>query len=320
MSRARLLALLGLLALVAGLIWWVWPEGSPEMASPAGPGVSGEPGGEALDDTAGAEATAGKPSEPEVIEAVSASGVSIRIRELPRVAVPKPPYLEPFQALRPGAEEADPITQYALGQMLYRCREVPEQAEELQGQIDRMYQTREVDGWPVDDPELEAQTMRQAFADCEGIPAAERLDFRQWLQRAAEAGLLEAQVNLMFHLPVAEYCQFLSDCSAEQKILMESLREEARVQVGRALEAGSVDAMRTLAGWAINEEMGPVDPVEAWAMFSAYEQVLSAAGEGGEVQRMLDSLEGQLRPVDRERGEARIEAVLANPNCCLLIR
>ena len=318
MKSPKALLPVGLLALIALAIWWVWPR--PDVAeSPLDKALSGE-SREASTADSGTSSAEDKPEGPKVIEAVSASGVPIRIREVARVAVPKAPYLKAFKALRPEAENADPVTQYALGQMLYRCREVPANAEDLKAQIDRMYQTRRVGDWPVDDPEIEAQSMREAYENCDGIPAAERIGFRQWMQRAAETGLLEAQVNLMFHLPVAEYCQFLSDCSAEQKQMMEGLREEARVQIARALEAGSVDAMRTLAGWAINEEMGPVDPVEAWALFTAYDQILSAAGRGGEVKRMIESLESRLRPIDREQGEARVEALLSNPNCCILIR
>lgn len=319
MKRRRWLPWLLLPALVLLALWQFKAFYRAEPADAAKPPGSAPPALVEPDATLPA-ADSGDPEAPPVIEALSEGGTPLRIRELSRVAVPKPPYLPHFQALRPGAEGADPISQYALGLMLYRCREVPATAEDLQAQVDRMYQTREVDGWPVDDPETEALTMRQAYQNCDGIPAAERRDFRQWMQRAAESGLLEAQLNLMFHLPPGEYCQFLSDCSEAQKQMMEALREEARVQIGRALDAGSVEALRTLGGWAINEEMGPVDPVEAWAMFSAYEQLMSAAGEGGEVRRMIESLEPRLRPIDLEQGRARVEELLNNPNCCLLIR
>tara|TARA_R110000850_G_scaffold91742_34_gene195009 strand:- start:26045 stop:27016 length:972 start_codon:yes stop_codon:yes gene_type:complete len=291
--------------------------GATKPEAGTGAAEHGDQAGQLSDSDAG-QALAN--DKPKVIEAVSASGVALRITRRPRVEIPEAPYGEAYEELHQNAENADAETQYKLGQILYRCRDVPVQASELKAQIDRMYQTRRSGGWEVDDPVTEEKVMRQNYENCDGVPLEAREDYRSWLQRAAESGLLEAQLNLMYHLPKGEYCQFLADCSEDQKALMDQLRKEARIHVGRAREAGSVEALRTIGGWALNEEMGTPDEVEAYAMFSAYDQIQKAAGQPGEVDAMLASVKSRLRPVDLERAEEKARELLSNPNCCVLTR
>ena len=248
------------------------------------------------------------------------SGQSVRLIRMPRLDLPSPPFVSAYQRLRENAEQAPPAQQYQLGQLLYRCRDAASDEAELARQIDRLYQTRRHEGWDVDDPPAEERNLRQGYADCAGIPGPARQEYRDWMRRAADGGLVEAQLNLMFHLPKAEYCQFIENCTPAQARFMAQLREEARVQVGKALESGSVEALRTVGGWMLNEEMGTPNPVEAYAHFSAYDQIQQASGRERELVVMLDGLRRQLRPVDLGQAETRARELLANPNCCVLTR
>ena len=267
-----------------------------------------------------ASAAAVDPNAPVMREARVASGQAVRLIRMPRLDVPSPPYAEHYQRLRENAEQAPPAQQYRLGLLLYRCRDAASDEAELARQIDQLYQTRRHQGWDVDDPPTEERTLRQAHADCAGIPGSARQEYRDWMRRAADGGLVDAQLNLMFHLPKAEYCQFIEDCTPAQARFMTQLREEARVQVGKALDNGSVEALRTVGGWMLNEEMGTPNPVEAYAHFHAYDQIQQAAGREREMALMLDGLRRQLRPVDLSQAEARAKELLANPNCCVLTR
>ncbi len=312
-----------LLVLLLGLLFWLWLSRStaPSTEQSAARADAAEHR-EGFVDTASARGPEQKQHEKATttIKAVSDSGVRFSIRRELRISAPKPPYGSAYAALRPGAEKARPDVQYQLGLMLYRCRDVPVHADVLKAQVDLMYQTRRSRGWEVDNPALEEKGMRASFRDCIGVPEPARHEYREWIQRAADAGLMEAQLNLMFHLPEGEYCQFIADCSDEQQRLMQSLREEARVYVGRAQEAGSAEALRILGAWALNDEMGAPNDVEAYAMFSAYDQIVRAAGEPSEVDRMLGSVEKRLRPIDIANANERAKAILGNPNCCVLTR
>jgi TPR repeat protein len=299
------------LAVLAVLSWWLWPRSStPVETLPLSESV-----GPATD--AGEGATA-QPSIPAVVEVQVDSGATVRMQERPRLTVPTPPYGPHYAALLTAAEGGDPKAQYQLGLMLHECREIPVVEAELSAQIDRMHQTHRLNGWEVSDPEQEEKALRQDFQDCQGLPALARDDYRQWVARAADAGLIEAQLNLMYHLPKGRYCQFIEDCTPEQREVLARLREEGRVQVQKALEAGSVEALRTFGAWYLNDEMFDPNPIEAYAYFLAYDQVMRAAGKESPVQAMLESLRRRLRPVDLDQGAARAAELLSNPNCCIL--
>lgn len=314
MNRRWAAGLAAAAALLGAVAWWSQrPEPAPLPAASAR--ISPEAAGRAE-----AAATATSAAAPRVIEAVSSSGVSLRVTRSPRIEPPGPPYGLAFERLRAGAETAPPATQYQLALLLYRCRDAASDEGDLARQIDQLYQTRRSRGWDVEDPAQEELQLREDYSACAGITAAERQDYRLWMQRAAERGLMDAQLNLMFHLPKADYCQFIHDCTASQLALMATLREEARAQVAKALAAGSVEALRTVGGWALNEEMGAPDEVEAYAHFSAYDQIQQAVGRERELTAMLSGLRSRLRPVDRERAEARAKELLSNPSCCVLTR
>lgn len=313
------LLLIGLPLVLIGLLGWWWMERPDLPTNPReqGFGVSpGMPGGLTDGAAAGGEGSA----TPRVVQAIAPSGVHLRVERRPRLDTPSPPYGPQLAELQAASDRGDPVAQYRLGTMLYQCRDVPADDAQLAKGIEEIHQTRSRGGWDVADPAQEERALRTAYANCEGVPAPSRTQFRDLLRSAADQGLIEAQLNLMFYLPQADYCQFIENCTPKQAQFMAGLREEARTSVTKALEGGSVEALRTVGGWALNEEMGTPDDVEAYAHFSAYDQIQQATGRERELGVMLAGLKKRLRPVDMERAEARAKELLSNPNCCVLTR
>lgn len=308
------------LALVGALLLGFWWYGDASDITRDTPQTAVQDAGAATPEVSPTVSATPDPAAPVTRQARVPSGQSVRLIRMPRLDVPAPPYAKAYARLRENAEQAPPAQQYQLGQLLYRCRDAAVDETALAQQIDRVYQTRRHQGWDVDDPTAEERNLRQVYTDCAGIPAPARQEYRDWMRRAADGGLVEAQLNLMFHLPKAEYCQFIQDCTPAQARFMAQLRDEARVQVGKALDNGSVEALRTVGGWLLNEEMGTPNPVEAYAHFHAYDQIQQAAGRERELTLMLDGLRRQLRPVDLSQAETRSRELLANPNCCVLTR
>ncbi|MGQ0620457.1 MAG: hypothetical protein ACT4QA_11150 [Panacagrimonas sp.] len=316
--RGAILFALGGVAL-AVLVWgWLRPAPPSDFPVAEEPAVGHKTQSDVDAQTAAVEATV--PSVPRVTRATTSSGILLRLQRNPRIDGPEPPYGPIYEASKHRIEQAPPLEQYQFGLLLYQCREVPADDAELARQVEQVHQTRRLNGWDVSDPVQEEQTLRREYADCAGIPQNARLQHRDWMKRAADGGLIEAQLNLMYYLPKAEYCQFIEDCSADQAAFMARLREESRASVTRALEAGSVEALRTVGSWALNEEMGPPDTAEAYAYLSAYDQVQHAAGRERELARMLEQLRARLRPVDLEAAEAKVRDLLSNPKCCVLTR
>ncbi|MGQ0701129.1 MAG: hypothetical protein ACT4PZ_23160 [Panacagrimonas sp.] len=308
-----------LAALVGAAALWLWLR-EDEAASEAEPPALENPAAAPDEKQVAPSLAIAPPPGPKIVEAKMSSGVAVRLIRPPRIEPPSAPYGAGYEALRQAAEKGEPVAQYRLGLMLYRCRDVPADEAALSGRINQVYQTRQSDGWDVDDPAQEERGLRQDFADCRGVPSEVRGSYRDWMKQAAESGLIEAQLDLMFHLPKAEYCQFIENCTPAQAQFMAGLREEARLHVTRALQAGSVEALRTVGGWALNDEMGSIDEIEAYAHFSAYDQIQQGLNRERELGPMLARLKSKLRPVDIDQAEARARELLSNPKCCVLTR
>ncbi len=310
---------IGLPSLLIGLLGWWWlqrpdlpvdpREAAADAAASAGGGADGSATGSIPD-----------AAESRVVQTVAPSGVPLRVEKRPRIDLPAPPYAARVAELQAASDRGDPVARYQMGTMLYQCRDVPVDEAALSKGVEEIHQTRTHDGWEVSDPAQEEQALRTSYANCQGVPAEARARFRDLLRSAADQGLIEAQLNLMFYLPQSNYCQFIEDCTQQQVKFMANLREEARVNVTKALEGGSVEALRTVGGWALNEEMGTPDEVEAYAHFSAYDQIQQATGQERELGVMLAGIRARLRPVDLERAEARAMELLSNPKCCVLTR
>ena len=267
---------------------------------------------------AAANPAAGQPQQAAVQQVVSASGVTIRLQHHARLSVPPPPYGPAYALLEPAARAGDKAAQYRLGLLLYECRDVPADQAGLEQTIEHTYETRRRGGWDVDDPANEEQTLRRRYGECAGVPAEQRGQYRDWMKQAADAGLMEAQLDLPLHLPPGEYCQYLSECSPQQRARQEALDQEAVDYLGRARDAGSATALWTFGSWYAEGDVLPQNNVEAYASFSALDQVFAAAGEQRRFDAMLSDLRSRMRPTDLAQADARTRELLSNPNCCAL--
>ena len=253
-----------------------------------------------------------------VKQVVSASGVTIHLQRRPRLSVPAPPYGPAYAELEPAAKAGDRPAQYRLGLLLYECRDVPADKAGLEQTIEHTYETRRRGGWDVDDPANEEQALRRRYQECDGVPAEQRGQYRDWMKQAADAGLMEAQLDLPLHLPQGEYCQYISECSPEQRATQEGLDQEAVDYLGRARDEGSATALWTFGSWYAEGDVLPQNNVEAYASFSALDQVFEAAGEQKRFDAMLADLRGRMRPADLAQADARTRELLSNPQCCAL--
>ncbi|MBL6748980.1 MAG: hypothetical protein ISP90_00580 [Nevskia sp.] len=312
--RRRMLIGTGLLLAVAavGLLRWRPPDvAAPAALSTAQPQAAAAPAAQA------AVAMQGPPAPPPR-SVVSASGVPIRLIRSRRLVVPEPPYGPAYARLAPLARQGDSTAQYLLGLLEYECRDVPGDAAALERDIENTYATRRRAGWDVSDAADEEQTLRRRFAECDGVPPEERGRYRDWLAAAANAGLLEAQLDLPLHLPAGEYCQFIEDCTPEQRDKQQALEKEAVDYLGRARDGGSAMALWTFGAWYAEGDVLPQDNVQAYAYFSALAQVFAAAGEARRFDAILADLGSRLRPADLAQAQAQMRQILSNPNCCVL--
>ena len=258
------------------------------------------------------------PAKPVEQLATSASGVPIRLIRRPAIGLSPPPYGAAYARLLPLAQGGDVIAQLRLGLLLYECHDVPADAAALERDIDTTYQTRRRGGWDVADPQFEEKTLRRRFQDCQDVPGAQRGAYRDWIKRAADSGLLEAQLELPLHLPQGEYCQYLAECPAAQRARQEALQREAVDYTTRARDGGSAAALWTIGGWYAQGEVLDANDIEAYANFRALDEINQAAGQPRRFAPMLASLRARLRPADLITAEARADVLLSNPNCCVL--
>ena len=310
LSSKRWLALLAAVVVALLLAAWHW------FGRGDTPGQGGPPVQAAASPAANPATAPATPAQPTVQQVVSASGVVIRLKHRPRLSVPAPPYGPAYAQLEPLARSGDHAAQYRLGLLLYECRDVPADSAGLEQTIEHTYETRRRGGWDVDNPANEEQSLRRRYQECDGVPGDARGQYRDWIKQAADSGLMEAQLDLPLHLPPGDYCQFLSECSPEQRAKQEALDHEAVDYLGRARDAGSATALWTFGSWYAEGDVLPQDNVEAYASFSALDQVFQADGEPARFDAMLADLRSQMRPADLEQADARMRQILSNPNCC----
>jgi hypothetical protein len=295
---------------------WYWFGRQPQPVAKGAQPPAAAAAASASPAAAGAPAAAPVAAPPRQV--LSASGVTIRLLKRPAVVVPAPPYGPAYSRLEPMARAGDKAAQYQLGLLLYECRDVPTEATDLEKTIERTYETRSRGGWDVDDPAREEQTLRRRYEECAGVPAEQRGQYREWLRQAANAGLIEAQLDLPRHLPPGEYCQYLSECSPEQRAKQEALDKEAVDYLGRARDAGSASALWAFGAWYSEGDVLPQNNIEAYAHFNALDQIFVADGQARRFDAMLADLRSRMRPADLEQADARTREILSNPNCCEL--
>ncbi len=314
-SPAKLSPQLRLAILVATvavlLAAWYWFGRKPVPAAGAGPVVT-------TTAPATGRASAAAPAVPADKQVLSASGVTIHLLRRPPLNVPAPPYGPAYARLEPMARSGDKAAQYQLGLLLYECRDVPNDTAALEKTIETTYETRSRGGWDVDDPAGEEHTLRRRYEECAGVPAEQRAKYRDWLRQAADAGLIEAQLDLPRHLPPGDYCQYLSECSPDQRTRQEALDKESVDYLGRARAAGSAAALWTFGAWYSEGDVLPQNNIEAYASFNALDQIFLADGQQRRFDAMLADLRSRMRPADLEQADSRTREILSNPNCCEL--
>ena len=246
------------------------------------------------------------------------SGLAIRLVRRARIAPPTGRLFDDYARLDPEAKSGNALSQYQLGLLLYECRDVPADAPALEREVEAIHQTRRHGGWDVPAPSSEEGILRGRYEECDGIPSDARLKFRDWLKSAADAGVIEAEINLPLKLPPAEYCQFLSECTPAQRAAQEALQKEALDYLTRARDAGSVSALWTFGAWYAEGEVLPKNDIEAYAHFRALDEINTATGEPQRFGKLLADLKKHLRPIDLDQAEARSKELLTNPNCCVV--
>lgn len=312
----------GIVALIVAAtiaFWFLFGTQGARQRDPALDAAPAEPVA-----TAPAEAAVAPPAAPAarprqtVERKVVESGIPIRLVRRVRIAAPTGPLVARWRQLDEEARSGNSVSKYELGLVLYECRDTPADPVALEREVESIHQTRRHGGWDVDKPAAEVRELRERYANCDGIPAEARGQFRDWLKQAADAGVIEALVNLPLKLPSAEYCQFLAECPPAQRAAQEALQKEAIDYVNRAREAGSVSALWTLGAWYAEGEVVPKNEIEAYAHFRALDQINASSGQGQRFGRMLAGLRKQLRPIDLDAAEARSRELLSNPNCCVI--
>ncbi|WP_428383288.1 hypothetical protein [Nevskia ramosa] len=315
MGRSRLLlSVLAVLIIVLLAQWWRGQDQVPETAPDAMISESPPVTVEALPAPSAASSVARQTVERAVVD----SGITIRLIRRARLAPPPGRLADGYAKLLPEAQSGNRLSQYRLGSLLFECREVPADSAALEQEVEAFYQTRRHGRWTVDAPKAEEATLRHLYAECDGIPAEARVGFRDWIKQAADAGIIEAQLNLPLKLPPDDYCQFLAECAADQRARQEALQAEAIDYTTRAREAGSVAALWTFAAWYAGGEVLPQNDIEAYAHFRALDQVNAASQQPQRFGKLLAGMKKKLRAVDIDAGETRARELLSNPNCCVI--
>lgn len=312
MSRGRAALLVGALLLIIVTLGWLL-RSSP--TSPVLPPVNDD---QADQPPAAEPVTAPAKPQPVVIDAVTQDGIALHIVKPVPLGRPQAPYGPAYEALLPQAEAGDLPTQYQLGLLLYECRDAPSDGVTLEREVEKVHQTRRRGAWDIDDPDTEAQELRELYADCAGVPGEVRGRYRDWLRSAADGGLLQAQIDMMYHLPQREFCQYLYQCTPEQRREQAALQAESLHYLSLARDAGSVSALWTFGAWYQSDEVLPVNDIEAYAHYYALDQIQAAAGIDRRLLPMIQSIKNKLRPVDLAQAEARAAELLSNPRCCVL--
>jgi TPR repeat protein len=310
-TRGRVALLASALVLVLIAAWWITRSASP----PESPLIVND---EPSELPATTEPAAPPKPQPIVIHAVTQNGVAVRIVKPVPLKRPQAPYAADYAALLPLAHGGDVPSEYLLGLLLYECREAPVDDAALEREAEKIHQTRRRGSWDIDDPEIETRQVRELYADCAGVPVEARGHYREWIKSAADAGLLEAQLDVMYHLPQGEFCQYLYQCTPAQRKDQAALQAESLHYMTLARNAGSVSALWTFGAWYQSDEVLPVSDVEAYAHYYALDQIQAAAGIDRRFGPMIQSLKAKLRPADLGQAEARATELLSNPRCCVL--
>jgi hypothetical protein len=225
-------------------------------------------------------------------------------------------------ALLPIAEGGNTTAAYELALVLGECERVPTGADELDRRIADIKRTRIDVDTRVRYPRQMEKDLRRRFERCRDVSAAQRDTYYDWLRRAADGGLLDALENFSLFTPPGDICREyeFSRCSAEQQAASRAAREVIGHYLLAARDAGSVNALWQLGAAYRQGELFPTDDTAAYAHLLAYERAVHALGAADRVAAEVKSLSAHLSADAREKARQQARALLANPNCCVLIR
>lgn len=217
-----------------------------------------------------------------------------------RVVVPEGKALEVIDSLRPLAEAGDARAALALHMKLDRCynafnKEIP----------DDLVEKFDAAGAPG--------LLESRLTDLENCAGAESLlsERGKWLEQAAEAGLLEAQ--LLYATDPEPIIGNASDMIRDPESVQ---RYKAKVSdyLNRLATGGNVDAMLSLSNAYENGILLPRDPIRAYAYYKATELAMPTPPEIG-AERTLEQMK-QAIPKKEDRVRAEDMARRIYQECC----
>ncbi len=235
---------------------------------------------------------------------------------------PDGPAAKLVDGLLPVAENGNAMAAYELAVVLNDCSQIPADASELEQRIADLKRKRVDIDTPIHHPKEMERDMRHQFDRCQGIPADRRGQYYDWLRRAADGGLLDALENFPLFVPPGDICREyeFSRCTADQQSTSQAARQIIGHYLLAARDAGSVNALWQLGAAYTQGELFPVDDVAAYAHLLAYERAGHAFGIADRVAAEVRNLAARLSADAREQGRQQARALLANPQCCVLIR
>lgn len=310
------LLIMGLIAVIAGILWMVVHRFSPSPAeyqsAETAPAESVQPEHQAAGidpDTGGLFETTAKES----------AGGALRIEKLTAVPLPSGPLASRYPALVEKALAGDKDAAYQLHRAMWVCHAIPVERREFDAHLLEVQTTHTYDGLYLGNrtPEI-LDRLRKWFDYCEDITADERAGYFDWLTLAAELGSLEAQLRFTEVIPPGDF-DFKSDDEEEQNRIRE-FRQTAVRHLESAVQQGSVEAMEWLALAYYNGVMIEKHDVKAYtyalAAMQAHDQADSAGAPA--LHRFLEMIEPTLYPHQIEAARKEADRYLANPNCCRL--
>ncbi len=258
------------------------------------------------------------------------SGVEVCIYSKPDLMLSISPPLGPrYAELLPLARKGNAEAQFKVAVIVNQCSNTPATPELLKSTIATALKTRRyLGGTRVEEPKSFERQMRQEYADCEGVDPADRGRSREWARSAADAGLMDAQESLMFMSRPGSVFYLWKRDTKEHNTLDTTHYKATMTALVAAREAGSVEALLTLAGRYAQEhidnppwEREYFDAFKSYAHFAAYDQVQQAVG-GKRREPVKGTVAGdmyrRLTPERRVAAEALAKTFLANPRCCVL--
>ncbi len=325
-NRRRLALLLGLLGILAAVLWTWSRLQLPAPSHPTPVAVTPAPLPPAAATSPAAPRAA--PPVPALLERQARTlrprvGTVLLAQRvvLQRLALPDKPAATLYRELLPLAETGNPTAAYALARLLADCNKVPVDEASLDGIIDGVRRTHRYIDTAVRYPEQFAADLRRSYRRCAGLDTGQRASYHDWLVQAADNGQLDALETFELFDPVGNVCRqyVFEKCSPEEQAATRAARQVIAHYLLAARDAGSLNALWQLGGAYLDGELFPVDKVSAYANLLAYQRAAASFGLRDPVRGIVRDLRGQLGQGERAEAADQARSFLANPKCCVLI-